>query len=260
MILRCLSMAIALAMLTTTAYAQHGHAGDVEFGYDDINNPTGFEIEYDEFTTDGFLIFESEMEELDPFNPGDFSSDEPGFTTASAEGLLVNEGDQIWLNALNASSFSSFGVGYVNYYNPNTNALEAAGRLAIYDNSGSTADLILNGGTIESGLNPQFIGLGDVDGDVHDHLIVDLLDDTTAPNGAYGVMFQLQSDFAPGDGSMDVDSDPFWIVWNHGMAEDDFESLAMPAFGASSAVPEPTSLGFLAGGIGVVMMRRRRRG
>lgn len=260
MILRCLAMTIALAMLSTNAYAQHGHAGDVEFGYDDIANPTGFEIEHDEYTTDGILVFESEMEELDPFNPGDWSSDEPGFTTASAEGLLVNENDQIWLNAVNAASYSSFGVGYVNFYNPTTDALEATGRMAIYDNSGSTADLILNGGSIEGGVNPQFIGLGDDEGDVHDHLIVDLLDDGTAPNGAYGVMFQLQSDFATADGTMDISSDPFWIVWNHGMDEEDFESLAMPRFGASTSVPEPSSLICLAASLGAFGMRRRRRG
>ena len=257
--MRCLLTAIALAMMTTTAYAQHGHAGDVEFGYDDVNNPTGFEIEHDEFTSDGFLFFESEFEELDPFNPGDWSSDEPGFTTASAEGLLVNPGDQIWLNAMDAAVETTFGVGYVNFYNPGTDSLEAAGRLGIYDNSTSTADLILSGGSIESGANPQFIGLGDIDGDVHDHLIVDLLDDATAPIGAYGVLFQMQSDYDVADGNMDLDSDPFWIIWNYGMSDEDFDDLALPKFGAVEAVPEPSTIGVFAFGMAAVMLRRRRK-
>ena len=255
---RLLFTLLALAMMTATAHAQHGHAGDVEFGYDDLSNPTGFDIERDEFTTEGYLFFESEMEELDPFNSGDYSSDEPGFTTASAEGLLVNEGDQIWLNALDASSYSTFGVGYVNFYNPLTDSLEAAGRMGIYDNSSSTADLVLDGTSVESGVNPQFIGLADEDGDVHDHLIVDLLDDATAPEGAYGLLFTMQSDFATGDGNMDLDSDPFWIIWNHGMSDEDFDDLALAKFGVS-AVPEPTSFCVFGLGAAGLLLRRRKR-
>ena len=256
--LRMLITAIALAMMASSVYAQHGHEGDVEFGYDDVSNPTAFDIEHDEFTSEGILFFESEFEELDPFTPGDWSSDEPGFTTASAEGLLVNENDQIWLQAMDAASNSTFGVGYVNFYNPVTDSLEAAGRLGVIDNSGSTADLILSGGSIEAGVNPQFLGLGDDEGDVHDHLIVDLLDDSTAAVGAYGVLFRLQSDFDAADGNMDLDSDPFWIIWNYGMDEADFDELALPKFGAVEAVPEPSTLGMFAIGMAAIMVRRRR--
>ena len=262
--LRLLFTALALAMLTATAYAEEdegghgGHAGDVEFGYDNLANPSAFVIEHDEYTTEGYLFFESEMEELDPFNSGDYSSDEPGFTTASAEGMLVNENDQIWLQTLDASAHSSFGVGYVNFYNPVTDSLEAAGRMGIYDNSSSTDDLILSGGSVESGLNPQFLGLGDDHGDVHDHLIVDLLDDASAPNGAYGLLFTMQADFATGDGNMDLDSDPFWIIWNHGMSDDDFDDLALAKFGVS-AVPEPTSFCVFALGTAALVLRRRKR-
>lgn len=247
---------VGLAMMSSNLFAQH--AGDVEFGYDSLSNPTSFVIEANDLTSDGFLYFESEMEELDPFNPGNFSSDEPGFTTNGGEGLLVNQDDQIWLNALDASMHSSFGVGYVNYYDPTSDSLSARGRLGIYDNSGSTDDLILDGGMIESGINPQFIGLGDIDGDVHDHLTVDLMDDSTAPLGAYGMMFQLQSDFSTADGTIDLGSGPFWIVWNHGMSESDFDSRALPSFGVSS-VPEPGSVSLLAVGMTALILRRRRK-
>ena len=225
---------IVLGMMSTNLFAQH--AGDVEFGYDGLSSPSSFVIEATDFTTDGIIYFESEMEELDPFFPGDFSSDEPGFTTNESEDLLVNPGDQIWLNALDASAHSLFGVGYVNYYNPSTDSLEVLGRIGIYDNSGSTADLRLDGDSIESGINPQFIGLGDADGDVHDHLIIDLLDDSSAPIGAYGIMFQLQSNFQKSDGTMNLSSEPFWIILNHGMSETDFDTLALPKFGISSVV------------------------
>jgi hypothetical protein len=248
---------VVLVMISSNLFAQHEHS-DVEFGYDNLSNPTSIDIEAFDFTSDGFMYFESEMEELDPFNPGNFSSDEPGFATNDAEGLLVNEDDQIWLQALDASTLSSFGVGYVNYYNPGTDTLEAFGRIGIKDNSASVNDLILNGASVESGDNPQFIGLGDAAGDVHDHVIADLLDDSTSPLGAYGIMFQLQSDFDVADGTMDVNSDPFWIVWNHGMSESDFETLALPKYGVS-AVPEPGSLGLFAVGATALFMRRRRQ-
>jgi hypothetical protein len=244
---------IVLATMSTHLFAQHS---DIEFGYDDVSNPASFIIESDNFTSDNFLLFESEMEERDPFDAGNFSSDEPGFTTNDAEDLLVNAGDQVFLEVLDASQYSDFGVGFVNYYNPTTNSLEALGRLAINDNSDSTADLVLNGASVESGPNPQFLGLGDDDGDIHDHVVIDLLDDATAPEGAYGLLLQLRSDFATGDGDFDLDSDPFWIVWNHGMDDSDFDSLALPAFGA---VPEPSSACMLGLGVVTLVIRRRRR-
>lgn len=256
--IRFLSVLILLAS-ASVSHAQH--AGDVEFGYDSTTTPTAFVIEEVGVTSEGILYFESEFEPLDPFNPGDFSSNEPGFNTNPAEMLLVNPGDQIWLNALNASLFSSFGQGFVNYYNPTTDALEASGRLRVIDNSTGTVDLTLDGAVIESGLSNQFIDFGSSGsnpGEVHDHVILDLLDDATAPLGAYGVMFQFQSDFATGDGIMDLSSDPFWIVWNHGMSEADFENLAMPKFGAA-AVPEPTAASLLALAAAGSLLRRRRK-
>ena len=242
------------ALLTVPAVAQRS---DIEFGYDDLGTPTFIEIEVGEATSDGFAFFEAEMEIPDPMgDPGNYRSDEPGFTTNDMEGLLINEDDLIWVQALDASNFSSFGVGYVNYYNPTTDALEASGRLSVIDETGITDDLILNGLSIESGSNPQFLGIGDDHGDLHDHLVIDLLDDNTAPFGAYGIMFQMLSD-TDGDGNADLTSDPYWVVWNHSMSEADFEEFAVPRFGIEE-IPEPTSATVLLLGAAVVAVRRRR--
>ncbi len=246
---------IVLVTMSSNLYAQHS---DIEFGYDDLGTPTAFVIEQDKETLEGFQIFESEMEELDPSDPGNFSSDEPGFATNFAEGLLVNEDDEIWLRALNAPVHSSFGVGYVNYYNPVLDTLQAFGEIEIRDERAGTDHLVLSGATYVSGANPQFIGLGDEDGDIHDHVTVDLVDDST-PLGAYGILFQLQSDFASADGTTDLNSDPFWIIWNHGMDESDFDNFALPKFGFSS-VPEPGSIGLLAIGLVALISRRRKQG
>ena len=249
----CLFSAIAVFVMSGSVFAQHS---DVEFGYDNLAAPSIIDIEVGEVTSENIALFESGFEELDPGTPGDFSSDEPGFATNAAEGLLVNAGDQIFLNAVDASAHSSFGVGFVNYYNPATNKLEASGRLSVIGNPfGGAAPLVLDGASVESGLTNQFLGLGDALGDVHDHVVIDLLDDGTAPLGAYGIMFELQADFATGDGTPDAFSDKFWIVWNHGMSEEHFENRAIPQF---SGVPEPATATFLVMGAVGFLARRRR--
>ncbi len=226
----------AIICPSSNLLAQHN---DVEFGYDNLNNPSNFllsPLSFNSTTSDGIIIVRSSMRELDPFNAGEFSADQPGFATDNAEGLAVNPGDGILISALNASEHSAFGVGYVNFYNPATNSLEAAGRIAFIDNRSGTPDLVLNGDTIESGVDPQFIERANNSGVVHDHITWDLLDDATAPVGAYGILVQLQSDYEF-DGTVELSSDPFWLVFNYGMSEDDFEELALASFGVGEAAP-----------------------
>ena len=100
-IVLALSAALVLFLLPSIGRAQH--AGDLEVGLDSLATPSKIIIEPVGLTTNGIMYFEATMEELDPFNPGDFSADEPGFNTNAAEGLLVNPNDRIWIRALNLS-------------------------------------------------------------------------------------------------------------------------------------------------------------
>jgi hypothetical protein len=250
----CTFLLVVAALLAPTSitYAQDDDDhSDVEFGYDNTTTRTAFDIEQDNRTSEGFQFFESEI--VDEFMNGDFGTDAPGFASHPDEDLFINTGDRIFLNILKADDFSTFGRGYVNYYDPNTDSISAFGRMSINDNLGEP-DLVLDGATIESGNGPQFIDIG-VNDEVHDHLEFDLLDDATTPFGAYGLLAQLQSDFGTADGTMDLSSDPFWIIFNHGMDETDFDANALAAFGA---VPEPgTASLLLIGTIGLALRRRK---
>ena len=238
MMIRLIFLVCAMTCLSSNLHAQHN---DIEFGYDNPSNPTDFllsPLAFEEATVDGIILVKSDMEALDPFTPNDFAADQPGFATFRLNDppLLVNPDDWIGIKVLDASVDSAFGVGYVNFYNPALDALEATGRIEVEDNMSSTPHLVLNGDSIESGENLQFIEFADNDGDVHDHIKFDLLDDSIAPTGAYGILVQLQSDFAPVDGKIDLCSQPFWLVFNRGMSEKDFESLALQKFGVFAFV------------------------
>jgi len=253
---------IAAGLMASTAsssFAQdsHGHGGDVEIGYDNVNNPMALIFEVGESTTEGIALFESEFEP-DTFDPNDMKTDEPGFTTNPNENLLIRQGDRIWLNVLDADAESDVGVGFVNFYNPQTDSLEASGRLSV-DGTSSAAELLINGGQVESGSTRQFIDVGNAAQEAHDHVLFDLLDDATALPGAYGILIQLESNFAGNDSETpDLVSDKLWVVINHGLDEEVFENQALRQFGIASAVPEPSSLALLMLG-GVPLLIRRKR-
>ena len=240
-----LLLTMLFASLPTICFGQHA---DIEFGYDDTDNPQEFELELGD-TTEGFHFAESEFDGL--FN--DRSTQDPGFITPADEGLLVNEGDAISIKVLNARTESTLGAGYVNFYNPNSGAIEAAGGIAITNQSGDLIDANSSTiGTVESVLlsfgSDGTIESNSTDGDnftlppgeIHNHLTFDL-DDTTAQTGAYGLLIQFESRFADASGNVDLTADPdltstpIWLIINNGLSEEEFEEDAVVAFGAIEA-------------------------
>lgn len=250
------SAVVAAACLSQSASAQHT---DVEFGFDDLANPTSIILENDDVSSEGIQFWEGEFVVFDPFVPGDFATDDPGFATAIGEGLQLNAGDNVFVRTLNAATDprTTLGVGYVNYFNPTTQLLEAANRIAVTDESVGTVDLILDGATA-TGDDLQFVGTFDGTNDLDEHVVFDLLDDATAPDGAYGLLLEIEVQQA--NGSPAIVSDPLWVVFNHNLSEEVFEGAALGAFGIveSEAIPEPTALAFLFGGAACLAVRRRR--
>jgi hypothetical protein len=243
--------------MSHTAWAQHGHS-DITFGYDDLTTPTSIVLENDNVSDEGIQFWESDFEVLDPAAPGDFLTRLPGFATEDGE-LLFNTGDQVFIRPLNASPHG--GVGYVNYYNPVGEVLQAANRVSLLSEASPTAPaLVLDGASASGGpvSGLQLIGVADGDGEVHNHVRFDLLDDATAPDGAYGVLFETVA--VQANGSPDVVSDPAWLIINHNLDEEIFEGPALAAFGIveAEAVPEPTSLVLLLAGTTCLSLRRRR--
>lgn len=226
-----LILTMTLLSFSTNARAQTFGDNDVFLGYDDVSNPS--EIQFtgaDGFTMNSVPYFTDFFGVPDPFSPGDFATDNPGFRDNPSAGLVVSAGDRIFANVLDASSTPlAGGVGYVNFYNPNTDQLESTGRLEFVSRSAATPNLIVNGQAVESGDTQRFVQSAGPD--IHSHILVDLLDDATALPGAYGVLVELQSDFGPAhDGVIDATSEPFWFIWNHQMSNTEFQNSALPAF------------------------------
>jgi len=251
---------LMVTALSTSAFGQ-GHS-DIEFGYDDHTDPMAIEIEQPNVSSEGFQFFESEFEQATTSDP--WETDEPGFETIDEMGELFrfNPGDNVFISVLDASVESTFGVGFVNYFNPGTGLLEASGEITVgEDLTVATDDLVLNGGSITSGDNPQLLGIGDSvasgdPGGVHEHLGFELTGDTV---GAYGLLLRVDVDFAGTSSDIDLVSDPFWVIINRGLDEDTFEGAALGSFGIVEGVPEPTSAVVLTGVFGALFVRRRRR-
>ena len=249
---------LALLLVGTLSSVAFGQHSDIAFGYDDITNPMAIIIEQDNVTSEGIQFFESEFGRAFAADP--LTTDDPGFETelTDDETLTFNPGDSVWLRVLNASTQSDFGQGYVNFYNPGSGTLEASGEIRVFEDfTSTTTDLLLNGTQILSGDNPQLIGIGDDSADdpggVHEHLEFELTGEVV---GAYGLLVQVDADFGNAGDGFDLSSDPFWLIINNGLSEDEFENRALPQFGV---VPEPASAVILTAGVGAMFLRRRRK-
>jgi len=165
-------------------------------------------------------------------------ADDPGFITPADEGLRVNIGDEVDVLFLDgAGAGSNTAQGFVTFYNPTTGLLET-GTSAITITNQNGDSVILDGTTISGG-NSLFLSEGSDgflasnapdpsenvilgEGEIHNHLTFNL-DDTTAQEGAYGILFQFDADFADGDGNVDsivdLSSGPVWLIFNNGLSE-----------------------------------------
>ena len=219
---------------------------EIEFGYDDFNDPTTIIVESDELTADGIQIIEGELISL---FPGDQPiANNPGFITIATEvegGERVNAGDEVFVRFLDASQNSEGGVGFVNFYNAATGELESAGQITIDPQTGVNS--VLDGASVSNGVDSVLLSIGSDGatmsnapdgptevlgaGEIHNHLVFSLDQDVA---GAYGLLFQFES--VPADGGDPITSAPIWLIFNNRLGETTFEEEAVAAFSAASVL------------------------
>ena len=261
------------ALFASTSFAQHS---DIEFGFEDPANPV-FEIELDEFTDEGIPVAEGEFTRLGAF----VTTDNPGFITpleeedgVVVEELVVNEGDQVFVRVLDASASDSptdRGVGFVNFYNPDTDALEALDpsdlTLSITGSDGAVSAFA--GAQLLTGNAEVFLGTGS-DGDdlstpppslneapeelgvgrIHNHLAFDLSGSLATQDAALGILLQFTT--IPADGSAPVESDPYFLILNNGLDELPAATGFVDALAAFGLVEEEEAIPGDVNGDGVV--------
>jgi len=273
MLTRYFTATLFAISFTSICFGQHS---DIEFGLDDLAMPGAILIENDLVNTDGLQVAEGEFDFLTLGGVSDFFADNPGFITAADEGFLFNQGDSVSIRFLNAATTpgTSIGAGYVNFFDP-TNAaagLQASGAIEISNQSGGSSTF--DGAVVSSGSESIFLALGDDGtgssdpppstgedsedlevGEIHTHLVFDLLNDNPAPAGLYGLLAEFEADLDAVDGTIDVTSAPFWLVFNHQLSEDDFEA----GLSAFNVVPEPSAGILMTAMAGAILTRRRRR-
>ena len=221
-------------------YAQHT---DVEFGYEG----GGIIFESENMGIDASGVFESEFEAMNM--DGSQVAEDPGFAsnfTKGTEMFEVTSGDSIFLNVNQSSTLGS----YLTYYNPVSGSFESTNAtFTIEDNSpGMTSDLIISESGLMGDLSQFLITSTGDEIDTH----VDYILSSGAAPGVYGLLLNIESDNAMG-GLNNTTSDAFWVVFNNGLSEDDFEA-GVSAF----VVPEPSACVLLP--IAFAAFLRRKRG
>jgi hypothetical protein len=204
---KVITMGVLAVALALAGVARAQHAGDVTFQYDGggisiLAGVEGLKFEGD-FPTSGIFAR--------------FASD-PGFISELDQGLGINGGDIVSYNVLNNLYFWSAA----------TQDFADPGAATITIDNAVGGDTVVGGSTGE--IAPGGI-IGQADGSGNFHAHVDYTLSLGAAFGAYGMLWELDTD-EPGI----ADSDPFFLVFNYGLSEEDFET-AVDAF----AVPEPST-------------------
>ena len=201
----------ALLLVSSTTFAQHF---DVEFGYED----GVIVFENEEAGIDGAGIFESEFE---VFNPdGTQVAEDPGFASnfmEKDEAFFVEDGDSFFVNV----NFSNTLGTYLAYFNPVTNSFETTTAFfLIEDNSPNlTTDMMVTADQV-TGDTSQFI-VTSSGAEIDSH--VDYVLSAGAADGVYGLLVNMESDNLSGV-LTDDRSAPFWVLFNNGLEEEDFEA------------------------------------
>ncbi|MFG0252780.1 MAG: hypothetical protein ACF8NJ_07910 [Phycisphaerales bacterium JB038] len=216
------TVALCALSLTTPAFAQHGHGGDIAVGLEGDQLIIG--MMEDDGPEWGHVVFASEFGEL-PGQPN--FADEPGFD--SPEGLF-QEGDEIGFDINRALRLWD---GAFDTISPS--ALEVAlGPLNVLT---PPNDIV----------TPGFV-FAVIDDHQHLHQHLDFTLQAPADEAVYLLELSLWSNNY-------LDSEPFWIVFNKGMDEPTHDAAIDWVW--DNLVPAPGTAGLLALA-GLTLPRRRR--
>ncbi len=224
-----------LALASVAVSAQSVHEGDIEVGV------AGGRLVVEgaprtEYGT-GYGIFEGSLDTL--LAGPRWRTTDPGF--ASEPGAFAL-----------ADMLSFAPVGTLSFWNGSAWGAPDRAVLVVRDSLDETATYTGTGFTTSSAFD-GFISDAGSTGQIHQHIVFTLQTSPlgiAAPVGAYRIAMQLASP------SYDS-SDPFWLVFNRGLAEEAFQASVQVM-----AVPEPKTYALMALGLAFVafVARRRRAG
>ncbi len=213
-----------LAFFASQGYAQHS---DITFdiennqilieaeGHDHEEEP-GDEHSGPVITNSGKLLFEADFGDL---AGGPNATDDPGYVTHEPTGVL-NAGELI--------GFS--GIGSLQYWDGTTWTTSTTDSVSITDALGAATSFDGNGVTAGSS---SLIDAADAQGGLHAHIDYEI--NAGASIGAYLIEMVLQGFDSTGNNQIYTDSDSFFIAFNHGLSEQDYEQ----SIDSLAAVPIP---------------------
>lgn len=216
----------------SVAAQEHLHDGDIELSIvgNKITAVGGHESEYGS----GYSIFEGSLETL--LGGPRWRTTDPGFDSEAGTFLETD-----------ALSFAPIGV--LSFWNGSAWGSPGAAVLTVRD---SLDEVVTYSGTGTSATGDftGFIADGGATGSIHQHLTFTLQSNplgSQPAQGAYRIAMQLTSPSY-------TSSDPFWLVFNRGLSDEDFEASVM-----AMAVPEPETYALMGLGLGLIGFVARRR-